>query len=674
MKERTRGLIRSGLRYSFLAALILLLPLMTRNPLLSQENQECMECHGDPDLVVETEEGLTRSLFVNIDNYRASVHGELSCIDCHADIEEIPHPEKLQRVDCSICHDDIQEEYLSGVHGKAFAAGDPDAPMCRDCHGTHTIRSSSDSTSFVHKLNQAHTCAQCHSDEGIVRRHRLAVRHPSEMYLSGAHNRALHKGNLEAAACNDCHESHGLRPLSDPESPIYRTNVPRTCGKCHKSVTAEYLESIHGVALLQGASAAPNCTDCHGEHAVRGPEEPTSPVSPIRVSEATCARCHASEVINERYGLPKDRVATYESSYHGLAVKGGSKIAANCTSCHGVHDIFAISDPRSRINIQNLEKTCGTCHPGATREFASIRIHVFRSPVEEKAVSIIRQIYIWLIILVIGSMLIHNAIIFLYHVYQKYRKHKAEPNLQRLSRSMVVQHILLTVSFITLVITGFALKFPDAFWARWLTALGFVEELRSLIHRIAGSTLLATAIWHLFFLFFTQRGRVEFRYLIPNLQDVRDAIQNIKYHLGLAKEKPQFHWYGYTEKLEYWALIWGTAIMGITGLVLWFPETASRLFGPWVFPVAETIHYLEAWLATLAVLVWHLFFVIYHPQEYPMSLTWLTGRITRRECKERHPRWYQEMMRPGNEELKRLYEAEGLHPEHMAEEESEAMR
>ena len=93
-----------------------------------------------------------------------------------------------------------------------------------------------------------------------------------------------------------------------------------------------------------------------------------------------------------------------------------------------------------------------------------------------------------------------------------------------------------------------------------------------------------------------------------------------------------------------------TILMILTGLILWFPVQAAKVLPSVVIPAAQTVHYYEAWLATLAILVWHFFFVIFHPEEYPMSWTWLTGKISKKAVKEHHPQWYEE--EAGDEKMK----------------------
>jgi cytochrome b subunit of formate dehydrogenase len=142
----------------------------------------------------------------------------------------------------------------------------------------------------------------------------------------------------------------------------------------------------------------------------------------------------------------------------------------------------------------------------------------------------------------------------------------------------------------------------------------------------------------------TRRGYAALKAILPRRSDLQQVAENLLFHLWRRRQPAAFARYDYTQKVEYWALIWGTALMAITGLVLWFPEQAVRIVPSWAVTAAQSVHFYEAWLATLAVIVWHLFFVVFHPSVYPMSWTWLTGRMGRDEAREHHPDWYREMM------------------------------
>ena len=371
---------------------------------------ECMECHGETDLTKLDAQGQEVSMFLDIAKYENSIHGDFSCVDCHFDAEEIPHEETLQKVDCGMCHDGALEAYNSSVHRKAKESGADEAASCVDCHGKHDILPAINPQSRVHPLKVATTCALCHADPKIVQKYHIPIPDPLAAYKNSVHGVAvLSEENFDAATCNSCHGSHDIRTMADPVSPIYWTNVPETCGQCHGEIYEQYTESVHWTAVKRGIRQAPVCTDCHGEHEVKSPDDPKSPVHPLRVAAATCGRCHDSELINRRFGMAESRVATFEDSYHGLAIKGGSVAAANCASCHGIHNILPSSDPLSLVHPANLQATCGSCHKDATENFARGPVHLTTTTTPGRIVQFVKTFYFWLIVVVISAMLLHNG-------------------------------------------------------------------------------------------------------------------------------------------------------------------------------------------------------------------------------------------------------------------------
>jgi cytochrome b subunit of formate dehydrogenase len=193
---------------------------------------------------------------------------------------------------------------------------------------------------------------------------------------------------------------------------------------------------------------------------------------------------------------------------------------------------------------------------------------------------------------------------------------------------------LLLASFILLALTGFALKFPDS-WLGW--AMGANETFRSWSHRIAGVVLLVVGLYHVIYITFTKDGRQLVKDLWPRFKDVTDFFRNIGFLLGLTKSKARFGRFGYPEKMEYWAVIWGTIIMGATGLLIWMKMPVTRFFPRWIIDVATTIHYYEAILACLAIVVWHFYHVIFDPDIYPMNWAWLDGKVSEKWHEEEHP-------------------------------------
>ena len=611
---------------------------------LSAGNEACLECHSDNTLTGSSHEGLEISMYVNADTLKNSSHGALECVDCHTDlagVTDFPHNDVLKPVQCATCHEDVNDIFMTSAHGKAL--DNPNAPNCQSCHGKHNILPHSNPEASTSAKNLPNTCATCHHRIALKADPDIRITDSFDRYIKGIHAEGIQMGIGSAASCNDCHGTHDLKKASDPTSMVNKQNIPKTCSKCHNDISIKYFRGIHGKALQAGILDAPNCTDCHGEHEIRKISDPNSPVNQSNLADYVCGRCHNDPQLMEKYGLAEGRFTSYQDSYHGLAIRGGSVKAANCISCHRAHDILPASNPASSVSKENIVETCQTCHPKANQAFATSYTHRTAAQEFNTIDSWVRYAYVVAIILIIGGMLAHNGIIIGAFVVQKHRQNKAQPTVLRFTGNMVFQHLMLTVAFIVLVITGFALRFPDSWWVSILNFFGIYEDARSVIHRICAVLLIYVSIHHAVFLLFSRRGKEQLRGLMPVKQDFWDVIQNIKFHLGLTDKRPEYDMYDYTEKGEYWALVWGTIAMVITGFVLWFPTFFTSFMPPWIVKVSETIHYYEAWLATLAIAVFHFFFVIFHPEQYPMSFAWITGRVTEESVKHHHPKWYRRM-------------------------------
>lgn len=547
---------------------------------------------------------------------------------------------------CGNCHKEVQSKMELSIHYKALVEGIQLAPNCLSCHKTKISSAYVLQDSLKGKIAQEKLCLSCHIEKPEVSELVATKVSFIKAYERSVHGQALLKGNSKAANCVDCHSSHLVIKSTDENSPVSKFNVVNTCGKCHDKIAKEFTESIHGVALQKRNIDAPTCTDCHGEHNILSPEDPRAPVSFRNVSIQVCSACHASVKLSEKYGLSLKQTITYSASYHGLAVRGGNTEAANCASCHGYHSIKPSTDSTSSIHPANLVKTCGKCHPGANQRFAMGKIHITERSQEEPVLYWISTIYLIIIFTTIGGMLIHNLFDFIKRAKRRKLIQKGLIKHEYYGHSLYlrmtinerIQHFLLLISFFTLVITGFALRFPDAWWVKHLRDLipGFFE-LRSLLHRIAAVVMVVDSIYHIMYLSFTERGRQLFRDLLPNIKDIKDAIGVMKYNLGISPIKPKLDRFSYAEKIEYWALVWGTVVMTITGIIMWFENTFMGIFTKLGYDIARTIHYFEAWLAFLAIIVWHFYFVIFNPDVYPMSLAWIKGYLTEEEMAEEHP-------------------------------------
>lgn len=531
----------------------------------------------------------------------------------------------------------------------AFADSD-----CLECHSDKTLARTNavgkeillfvDPAKLAASAHRTNTCASCHTD--------ITARHPDDnvaakpvncytcherqtaSYGASVHGRAVKGGDASAPTCRDCHDSHEVVSPLSPVSPLHVSRQVVTCGICHDQASADFADSVHGKALAAGVRDAPACTDCHLEHKI----ESLANGSSRKISRDVCSRCHDSERLNTRYNLPADRVRTFFDSYHGLASQYGSTLAANCASCHGYHKILPSTDPGSTIHKNNLVATCGKCHPGTTDKFALSKIHVDLSAAKsapELGSQInwwVRKIYLILIVVTIGGMLAHNFLLFVKKVAAHLRT-TGRP-VVRMNPTQRWQHAVLALSFIVLAITGFALKFPESWIAK---LMGSSEMFRSWSHRIAGVVLLLAGLYHVIYLMVSKDGRRLVFDFLPVKKDLADIVGTVRWLLGLRKIKPQIGRFGYAEKMEYWAVVWGTIIMGVTGLMVWFKMEVTQWLPRWAVDVALTIHYYEAILACLAIIVWHFYHVMFDPDVYPVNLACWDGKVSRHWQEEEHP-------------------------------------
>ncbi|MFB3778899.1 MAG: cytochrome c3 family protein [Bryobacteraceae bacterium] len=512
---------------------------------------------------------------------------------------------------CSACHEDTAKKTKGSTH---------DGVGCSACHPRHE--------DYPHPAGVAKPeCAQCHA--AVARED-----------ARGVHGQAR-RGNQAAPDCGVCHGSphETLRPSSQQ----FRQAVPDTCGMCHSEVAAQYRGSVHGTALMKGTPNAPLCTDCHGEHNIIARSQSASPVSPGRIRD-TCARCHGDLRLSRRLGLPSNVVVSFDASFHGLAGRSGSQSVANCASCHGYHDILPSKNPKSSVNPKNLPATCGKCHPGAGSRYTLGPIHWLAGNKEPAGVRWVRDLYLGIIPITIGLMLLHNAADWIRKLLRLRLRGSAgdtaaafslaarrpwRPEI-RMYGAERIQHALLLTSFSVLAWTGFALKYPDQWWARPLLAWETWFPVRATIHRVAGGVLVGVALLHVVSLAVSRRLRGHWREMWPRAGDAREGILNLAHLLGLRSRPPKLSSHGYVEKAEYWAVVWGTAVMAITGVLLWAVNFSLAWLPKSWLDVATAIHFYEAVLATLSIAVWHFYFVIFDPEVYPMDTAWITGESARR--------------------------------------------
>lgn len=344
-------------------------------PAVAQENDTCLDCHGDPELTFERD-GREITLDVGAERFASSAHGKLDCVACHADlsgVEAFPHARDLAPVSCTDCHDDDDgpvTAYRASVHGQnavgcaechaphatgapgenardacarchagavehwtlSVHGGDPGtgnfAADCDDCHGgAHDLLAAVDPRSRVYPLNLPQTCESCHHPDPSAE-HPAPGGEKASQYETSVHGQGLRRlGLVVSATCASCHGSHDIQPARSPGASTARPQIPFTCGQCHAGILDTYLEGVHGAAFKAGVEDVPVCTDCHTEHAVKDPALADSSVSRELVAE-TCARCHADDALAQRYGFKSSVRSSFGNSYHGIASAFGERSAA----------------------------------------------------------------------------------------------------------------------------------------------------------------------------------------------------------------------------------------------------------------------------------------------------------------------------------------------------------
>ena len=224
----------------------------------------------------------------------------------------------------------------------------------------------------------------------------------------------------------------------------------------------------------------------------------------------------------------------------------------------------------------------------------------------------------------------------------------------RMNYNEKMQHIIFAVCFIILVITGFMIKVPEDMVQYLGGAKGTIFILRGILHRTAGTVMILVSLYHVYYLLFKPAGRRWLLDMIPKPNDLKDLIGNVLYFLGVKDEPPEFDRFSYKHKMEYGALIAGTTLMSVTGLLLWFEYFWAKFF----LDIASLVHSMEAILACLAIMVWHMYEVHLRPHKFPIDNMWLTGVIEEEEMKEEYPLHYKKIM--SDPELQEIYLIDGL--------------
>ena len=613
-------------------------------------NRDCLRCHSDPDLTME-KEGKIIPLFVDEQAYNASSHSGTTCAQCHTEVTSslVRACETITlEVDCSICHPEQVEQHTNSKHGQELAAGHTEAPACLDCHYKHTTMSRLLPTSPTFPRNVPDLCARCHR-EGEVAAKRLPpeFEHIVRSYTMSIHGKGLFESGLVVTAtCSNCHTAHGPLPPDDPNSSIHPDNVADTCGNCHYGIEESFKTSIHWPenSDVEDPRDLPTCEDCHTSHTISRTDRADFRL----LMMDQCGRCHMEES------------ETFFDTYHGKVSRLGDAGAAKCYDCHGTHNIMPIAAPASTLSRRNIVETCAQCHPAANRRFTGYLTHATHHDPDKYPY--LFWAFWGMTILLIGTLtfaMLHT-IAWLWRLWRspgdrkRYRPVPGEKLYRRFTTFQRFLHLVMMISFLTLALTGMALKFSYMRWAQVLSNLLGGFDSMGLLHRMGATALISIFLIHLWDVRRQKRtsGMSWKKYffsknsLVFNRTDGIQLFQSIKWFLGLGP-RPKYGRFTYWEKFDYFAVFWGMFIIGATGLILWFPELFTIILPGQTVNVATIIHSDEALLAVGFIFTVHFFNTHLRLDKFPMDPVIFTGRVPVEELKHDKPGEYEDLVSTG---------------------------
>lgn len=567
-------------------------------PAPAADPENCLSCHRYRGLGRISEDGQSIHLYHVDPNYHDRAlgpHARLRCTDCHPrdEVGVIPH-QPVSPVNCTTtCH----------LTGQAqveiqFSHADIAGMLETSVHKLETLN----------KVND----------------------------LLGGH---LREGQ---SRCLLCHDEPSFRRGSDNwgdyEAPINRCDV---CHGPQLPVDTRFMYwHVHARSRPQRSNA----------DVARG-----------------CALCHSDERVRKAFEMP-DATASYLASFHGKAMMLGSETTAGCLDCHvsqmqNVHLMQSPEQPGAPTHEAQLADTCRSpaCHPTAGARISTAAIHLDLSA-GGNVEYIIAAIFIVLILFTFGPSVLLQAMEMLQIVLRRHdlRQHEHEQLARQLMadpkgrRALVrftphqrVQHWILAICFTLLVLTGFPIKFADRDWARWLIDLFGGLTVARLIHRYAGVILMIGFAYHLAYAMVsaakmkraTGQGWFKTIFDLPMLTNPRDLKQlfhQLAFLFFLKKTRPELPRFSLKEKFEYFGVFWGSALLGVTGLLMWFNAWTTEHLPGRVLTIAALVHTFEAFLALLHVGVIHMIGVIFSPMVFPLSRAMTTGDTPIEEMAEAH--------------------------------------
>ncbi len=575
----------------------------------------CLTCHNGKKqvLTLPTADGKIRPLrAIQKDRLAKSVHGEMTCVACHQDITDNKAPHKktaAPKANCVTCHQALWED--------------------------------------VKKQNLT------------VEKERLGVVVKNiEAYKNSFHARPKNETSVKAA-CDDCHDTHyfNVPPRGTSKRTEWHLTVPNVCGaKCHTEQLEEYVGSVHGKAVTEMHNPkAAVCTDCHTTHSIAKTSDDATQLLIVE----NCGGCH------------KENLESYRDTYHGQVGKLGYTYTAKCFDCHGSHGILKVDDPESSVHPKNRLKTCRQCHDGKKRKEATAGFVTYSPHANDDNFARYPQVWIasrfmyWLLVFVFAYFWAHS-LLWWYREFKHRKDRRVEPHIRtdellperakhvrRFGRICRIAHLLFALSVMTLILTGMGLFYSHTNWAPVVMKAFGGPEVTGIIHRTSAAIMLGIFFLHLIGVTISiYRHRKTFRWfgpdsLLPNWKDFKDAWGMFKWFVGKGP-RPVFDRWTYWEKFDYWAVFWGMAAIGGSGMLLAFPHITASIFPGWVFNVATLVHGEEAFLAAVFLFTVHFFNNHFRPDKLPPpDVVMFTGTQSLEEFRRDHAAQYQRLVDTG---------------------------
>ncbi|MCF8199018.1 MAG: cytochrome C [Sulfuritalea sp.] len=584
------------------------------------DNASCQTCHDGKKgkLEVKADDDEKRALLpVKQDKFDKSVHAKMECVACHTEITDSVTPHQI-------------------------------APEAKKAE-----------------------CAQCHLDLWETAKKENKTKEKPRLGIV-AENVAAYKKSFHAqkdkddpsklmAICSDCHNVHSFDvPLRGTEErKEWHAAVPDICGKCHEDHLEDWTGSIHGKEITEKNNLkSAVCSDCHTTHDIIGSSSDTAKLA----ITASCGDCHKKEL------------ASYKASYHGQVNTLGYAYTAKCFDCHGSHAMQPSKDPESKMHEKNRLKTCQNCHSGkegkpplATPGFLSFSPHGTADNFEKyPEIWLTTKAMIALLVGVFAFFWLHSGL-WWYREFADRQQGKSVPHVmtdklppefatkhvKRFGPMWRLAHLLFALSVMTLVLTGMAAFFPETNWAKAvMTAFG-TPRIAGEVHRLAAYTMLGIFAIHLVAVSITiVRKWKDFRFFgpdsfVPNWKDMHDMIGMFKWFVGKGP-RPAIERWSYWEKFDYWAVFWGMAIIGGSGMMLAFPHVVAKFLPGWVFNVAMVVHGEEAVLAAVFLFTVHFFNNHFRPDKLPPpDVVMFTGTQSMAEFRHEHRAQYDRLVETG---------------------------